>query len=79
MIEPSTVHQMIKSCQYAYFVFHRADAIPDSESVKVYKTGLTRPTAVRYAWEANPNGHLYNREGLPAIPFKTNEIKVGNK
>ena len=30
------------------------------------------PVAVRYAWANNPvNANLYNREGLPAAPFRT--------
>lgn len=27
--------------------------------------------AVRYAWANNPSGNLFNREGLPAFPFRT--------
>jgi sialate O-acetylesterase len=30
--------------------------------------------AVRYAWAENPAGcNLYNREGLPAVPFRTDD------
>jgi sialate O-acetylesterase len=29
------------------------------------------PVAVRYDWANNPLGNLYNREGLPAAPFRT--------
>jgi len=29
------------------------------------------PVAVRYSWANNPLGNLYNREGLPAVPFRT--------
>jgi len=30
------------------------------------------PAAVRYAWSMNPAGaNLYNAEGLPASPFRT--------
>jgi sialate O-acetylesterase len=33
---------------------------------------VPKPTAVRYAWADNPDGcNLYNREGLPAAPFRT--------
>ena len=51
--------------------FHWAEAILHGETIKVYKPGLSRPVTVRYAWESNPDGNLYNREGLPAIPFRT--------
>jgi sialate O-acetylesterase len=30
------------------------------------------PVAVRYAWADNPDdANLYNQEGLPALPFRT--------
>jgi sialate O-acetylesterase len=35
---------------------------------------LTAPVAVRYAWQNNPEGcNLYNKEGLPASPFRTDD------
>ena len=60
-------------------VFHWAEAELDGETVKVYKPGLSRPVTVRYAWESNPDGNLYNREGLPAIPFRTDGPTAGNR
>src|SRR5690606_525103 len=29
------------------------------------------PVAVRYGWERNPDCNLYNAEGLPASPFRS--------
>ncbi len=35
---------------------------------------IKKPVAVRYAWADNPEGaNLYNREGLPASPFRTDQ------
>jgi sialate O-acetylesterase len=35
---------------------------------------IKKPVAVRYAWADNPVGaNLYNREGLPAMPFRTDQ------
>jgi sialate O-acetylesterase len=35
---------------------------------------VTEPEAVRYAWANNPKGcNLYNKEGLPASPFRTDD------
>ena len=32
---------------------------------------VPNPTAVRYAYQANPEANLYNKSGLPAVPFAT--------
>lgn len=48
--------------------------IISKESVKVYSSEVDQPIAVRYAWSSNPEGaNLYNREGLPAAVFTTEE------
>ena len=39
--------------------------------VRVYFPKVKYPVAVRYAWEDNPVCNLYNSEGLPAWPFRT--------
>jgi sialate O-acetylesterase len=49
-----------------------ANAKIDGETVVVSSDQVTRPVAVRYAWADNPEGcNLYNKEGLPASPFRT--------
>jgi sialate O-acetylesterase len=50
-----------------------ADAALDGESVIVSCPEVPRPAAVRYAWADNPVCSLYNLEGLPASPFRTDE------
>ena len=53
-------------------VFHRAEAIIDGDNVIVRSPQVGRPMHVRYAWATYPDGcNLYNREGLPASPFRT--------
>jgi sialate O-acetylesterase len=40
--------------------------------VKVWSDQIKKPVAVRYAWADNPeNANLYNKENLPASPFRT--------
>ena len=52
--------------------WHWADAVIDDGSVLVSSPNVTAPVAVRYAYSMNPDGcNLYNREGLPASPFRT--------
>jgi len=41
-------------------------------TVKLSCAAVAQPTAVRYAYRGNPaNANLYNKDGLPAIPFRT--------
>jgi sialate O-acetylesterase len=44
--------------------------------VEVTSDAVKEPVAVRYAWMDNPGNVplLYNREGLPASPFRTDEF-----
>lgn len=53
-----------------HFVWAKAEIKGDT--VVVRSDDVPRPVAVRYAWADNPDGcNLYNREGLPAVPFRT--------
>lgn len=47
-----------------------------NNEVIVYHDSISHPLAVRYAWANNPEkANLYNKEGLPASPFRTDEWK----
>ncbi len=49
-----------------------AKATIQGKSVIVWSDQVPKPEAVRYAWADNPEGaNLYNKEGLPASPFRT--------
>ena len=49
-----------------------AEAVVDKNTVVVSSPEVKEPVAVRFAFEMNPDGaNLYNREGLPASPFRT--------
>ena len=49
-----------------------ADAVIEGNTVSVSSPNVPAPVAVRYAFQMNPDGaNLYNREGLPASPFRT--------
>lgn len=53
-------------------VWHWAEARVDGDTVVVSSPQVAAPVAVRYAYSMNPEGaNLYNREGLPASPFRT--------
>jgi sialate O-acetylesterase len=54
----------------------------DGDAVVVSSGQVSKPVAVRYAWANNPVCNLYNKAGLPASPFRTDDwpgITVGNK
>ena len=46
-----------------------------TDRVLVWNDEVTEPVAVRYGWEINPGCNLYNKEGLPASPFCTDNWK----
>lgn len=51
-----------------------AKAFQDGNDIIVYSDKMTKPVAVRYGWADNPHDvNLYNREGLPASPFRTDD------
>ncbi len=54
--------------------FHPAMATIDGDQVIVSSDAVNDPVAVRYAWKDNPEeANLYNKEGLPASSFRTDE------
>jgi len=50
-----------------------ADAKIDGDAIIVSSKDVPQPVAVRYAWANNPECNLYNQEGLPASPFRTDD------
>ena len=53
-------------------VFYAADASIRNDQVIVSCEKISRPAAARYAWCDNPRDiNFYNKEGLPASPFRT--------
>lgn len=48
--------------------------IIDNKTVVVYSENVKDPKSVRYGWANNPDDvNLYNMEGLPANPFRTDD------
>ncbi len=64
----------IKTCFIADAsrTFVRAEATIEGDTLLVSAATVKAPKAVRYAWSDNPDGcNLYNADGLPASPFRT--------
>lgn len=54
-------------------VWHWADARIEGDEVFVSSPEVPHPLAVRYGWADNPVCNLFNSEGLPAYPFRTDD------
>ncbi len=50
-----------------------ANAKIEGNTVVVWSDQVPEPVAVRYGWADNPECNLYNKEGLPASPFRTDD------
>jgi sialate O-acetylesterase len=44
------------------------------DEIVVSCSAVPEPVAVRYAWSGNPKATIYNKEGLPAAPFRTDNF-----
>lgn len=51
--------------------FVPAEARIDGDTVVVSSPQVAAPVAVRYGWAKVPDVNLFNKEGLPASPFRT--------
>ncbi len=50
-----------------------AEARIDGDTVVVWSDEVPEPAAVRYAWAKHPICNLANENGLPAVPFRTDD------
>lgn len=61
-------------------VFYRAEAsIKGVDQVVIFHPKIAKPVAVRYGWAENPILNLYDRNGLPVTPFRTDGNALNNK
>lgn len=59
-----------------------APARLEGNEVVVRAEAVREPVAVRYNWGNSPDGNLFNREGLPAFPFRSDDwpgLTLGRK
>jgi sialate O-acetylesterase len=56
--------------------FHYAKAYLEGNSVVVYQDSIATPVALRYGWTDDAGeANLFNKEGFPASPFRTDQWK----
>lgn len=51
--------------------FYPAEAVIKGDKVVVSSENVSKPANVRFAWVETSQPNLYNKEGLPARPFRT--------
>lgn len=74
VVKGPTLHEFAISGPNRSFV--RANAKLEGNTVVVWHPSVPNPVAVRYGWANNPiQVNLYNKEGLPASPFRTDDWK----
>ena len=59
--------------------FHWAKAEIAGKKVIVSSTAVPQPVAVRFGWADYPVVDLWNNEGLPASPFRTDDFLLTTK
>jgi sialate O-acetylesterase len=57
-------------------VFVPAKAMIEGNEIVVWSDQVSKPAAVRFAWQNVPRPNLYNKAGLPASPFRTDSWKL---
>jgi sialate O-acetylesterase len=58
-------------------VFHYARAFINGNTVVVYSEVVSDPLAVHFGWVGDAGDcNLFNKEGFPAVPFRTDEWKT---
>ena len=55
-------------------VFYWAKATIDGNQIVLRSDNVPEPVYIRYTWADNPDVSLYNKEGLPAVPFRTDDF-----
>jgi sialate O-acetylesterase len=56
--------------------FHNAQATIVGDRVVVSSPEVSKPVAVRYGWANCPVVNLFNKEGIPASPFRTDDFPM---
>ena len=62
------------------FVAATAEIVTEKDkpasTIVVHSPEVSEPAAVRYGWANYPTGNLWNKDGLPASPFRTDDFPL---
>ena len=53
--------------------FYWATATIQGNAIVLSSPSVPKPVAVRYAWADNPDCNVYNTNGLPLVPFRSDK------
>ena len=53
-----------------------ANAVIEGDKVVVSDPAVSKPVAVRYGWADYPVVNLWNKDGLPASPYRTDDFPM---
>ena len=59
--------------------FVNAEATIEGDTIVVKSPDVSHPVAVRYGWANFPLGNLWNKAGLPASPFRTDDFSLNSR
>lgn len=60
--------------------FYPAKAMIENNKVVIFSKKVKKPKAVRYSWNGDASkSNLFNKEGFPAVPFRTDDWKTSTK
>ncbi|MGB3005253.1 MAG: sialate O-acetylesterase [Chitinophagaceae bacterium] len=54
--------------------FVNASAVIENNKVILHSTEIKKPKYVRFAWDESAQPNFFNKEGLPALPFRTDNF-----
>ena len=57
-------------------IFVSAEATILGNKIIVFSPTVRHPKYVRFAWDEKSQPNLFNKEGLPAVPFRTDHLKI---
>jgi sialate O-acetylesterase len=60
-------------------IFHKAEATVRNNSITVWSREVKKPVAVRFGFRDAAMGNLFSKDGLPVIPFRTDDWPVETK
>lgn len=66
-------------CGEDQWFFPAVGRVSGGNQIEVWSDDVAKPVAVRHAWEQLPKVNVYNKEGFPLCPFRTDRFDPNTK